>query len=89
MIVVLHVVIALTSMLFTSYLYFVPSKRNFIVSYILIGLTLISGTYLVVSTSSKLLSACEGGLVYLGSVLFVIAAAQHKYAKALARNKSD
>jgi hypothetical protein len=89
MIILLHVIIALSSMLFTSYLYFVPTKRNFIVSYILIGLTLLSGTYLVLSTSTKMLSACEAGLAYIGGVLVVIVAAQRKYAKSLIQNKKD
>ena len=89
MVVLMHVIIALSSMLFTSYLYFVPTKRNFAISYILIGLTLASGTYLVFSTSTKLASACEAGLVYLGCVTVVIFAAQNKYAKSLVQNKKD
>ena len=80
MIVLLHVLIALGSIAFTTYLYFRPSKGRFYASYGLIGATLASGTYLVISTHAPLLSACMTGLLYLGVVLAGIAAAHQKAA---------
>lgn len=83
MIVLLHVLIALGSIAFTTYLYFRPSKRKFYASYGLIAATLGSGTYLVVSTHSPLLSSCMTGLIYLGVVLAGTAAAQQKLQKSI------
>ncbi len=78
MIVLLHVLTALASMIYTSYLFFAPSKSKFKVAYSLIGLTLVSGTYLVVSRHSPLLQTCTTGLVYLGAVSIGIVAARRK-----------
>jgi hypothetical protein len=66
MLVGLHVTIALSSIGYTTYLFIRPSQIKFYVSYGLIGLTIASGTYLVVSTHSRLLPACMAGLIYLG-----------------------
>jgi hypothetical protein len=78
MFVLLHVVIALSSVAYTTYLFLAPSKLKFYVSYGLIGMTLASGTYLVITTHSPLLSSCEAGLAYLGVVLCGLIAARHR-----------
>ncbi len=78
MIILLHVLTALASMVYTSYLFIAPSKSKFKVAYSLVGLTLLSGTYLVVSRHSPLLQACTTGLVYLGAVSLGIVAAHRK-----------
>jgi predicted tellurium resistance membrane protein TerC len=78
MILVFHIVIALLSVVYSSLLFIAPSKRNFSISYALIGLTLLSGTYLVVSTHSPLVSSCEAGLVYLVIVSAGLVFAQKK-----------
>ena len=70
MLVLIHVLIALTSIFYTTYAYFTPSKAKLYFSYVLVGLTLASGTYLVISTHSNMLSACETGLIYLGIVSY-------------------
>jgi uncharacterized membrane protein len=72
------VIIALSSVAYTTYLFFTPTKLKFYVSYALIGLTLASGTYLVVSLHTPLLSACETGLIYLSVVLGGLLAAHHR-----------
>jgi hypothetical protein len=68
MIVLAHVIIALTSMAYTTYTFFSPSKSKLYASYSLVALTLASGTYLVLSTHSRLLPACMSGLIYLAVV---------------------
>jgi hypothetical protein len=78
MILLFHVLIALSSLAFTTYLYFRPSKGKFYASYGLIAATLASGTWLVVSTHSPLLSSCITGLIYLGVVLSGVFAAHRK-----------
>lgn len=69
MIILIHVIIALSSIVATTALAFMPSKTKMKVSYTLIALTLISGTYLVVSMHSPLLSSCLTGLGYLAVAL--------------------
>lgn len=78
---ILHVVIALSSIIFTGFTYFIPSSNKLRLSYAFVVLTLASGVYLVVQTHAPLLSSCLTGLVYLGIVGFEIMAAQRKYAR--------
>jgi hypothetical protein len=78
MIVLLHVAIALSSLAWTTRLYFRPSKNGFRAAYGLIAATLASGTYLVISTHSPLLSACTTGLIYLTAVAATIVLARSK-----------
>lgn len=82
----IHVIVAISSVAFSSYLFFKPSNKNFKISYGLIALTLISGTYLVVATHSALLPACEAGLTYLVVVSVLIFAAQRRWLKNLAKD---
>lgn len=78
--ILLHVLIALSSMAFTTFLYFSPSKNKLRASYVLVALTLTSGTYLVVSTGTPILRACLTGLIYLGAVSLGIVLAERKLA---------
>lgn len=78
MIVLLHISTALASIVYTTYLYFRPSKHKFYVTYGLIAATLASGIYLVISTHSPLLSSCITGIVYLTVILASLFAAVRK-----------
>lgn len=80
----LHVIIALISVIYTAYIYFSPTHTKLRVSYALAGLTLASGTYLVVQHQAYLLHACVSGLIYLGAVFFGIALARRKLAASTA-----
>lgn len=80
MIVLMHVVVALLGIVLSTYSFFQPSKASLRFSYTLIASTLISGTYLVVSTHSPLLQACTSGLVYIGVVSLGIIPARKKLA---------
>lgn len=55
-----------------------PTKIKLNISCGLVAGTLISGTYLVVSTGSALLQACMTGLVYLGVVFAILIFAKHR-----------
>ena len=81
MLLLLHIGIALGSIVFTTYLYFQPSVGKFRVSYGLVGATIASGTALVIRAHSPLLSSCITGLTYLGIVSIGIIAAHYKLAK--------
>lgn len=64
----LHITIALASLGYTAYVFFYPSKSKLRVSYALIGLTLATGTYLVVSMHTNILRTCATGLAYTAAV---------------------
>lgn len=81
MILVTHIVIALTSIAFTAAALFLPSKDKLRVSSILTGLTIASGTVLVITTSSPLLQACMTGLIYLAFMFAGIAASYYRLRK--------
>ncbi len=78
MILLLHIIIALASIAYTTYTYITPSTNRLRIAYSLVAATLISGTYLVVSTHSPLLSSCVTGLVYLMFISVGIIAASRK-----------
>lgn len=64
-IVLTHVVIATTSLLLSTVSAIFPSRTKLRASYVFIGLTLISGTVLVLVTKQPILKTCEAGLAYL------------------------
>jgi hypothetical protein len=78
---IIHIIIAVSSIAFTSLLFITPSAVKFRVNYLLIGLTLTTGTYLVVSTNTAMLKACMSGLIYIGIVTLGTLAARYKYAR--------
>jgi len=80
MIVLLHILIAVTSVAYATWLYFSPSPAKLRVAYGLVATTVASGVYLVVAAPSHLAQACVTGLVYLGIVSAAILAARHKLA---------
>lgn len=77
----IHIAIAISSIGFTGYTYLQPSKRKLIASYLWVGLTIATGSYLVIMTPSHLVSACFTGLVYLGFVMSGVIATHRKLAK--------
>jgi hypothetical protein len=78
MIVFIHVLLALTSLVFSGLTYFSPSKNRLKISYVLIASTLASGTYLVISLHANMASACTSGLIYLAIVTFAAIGARYK-----------
>lgn len=78
MILPIHIAIALSSVIVAAYTLYAPSKKSLSVSYTLVVLTIISGTYLVASSPSHMVQACMSGLVYVGVVFALIATARHR-----------
>jgi len=76
-----HIIIALSGLVFTTYLYIFPSRLKLYISYSLVALTLISGIYLIWLYPSHALSATESGLTYLGIMSIAIGLSQKKLAK--------
>lgn len=78
---IIHIIIALSSIAFTTLLFAAPSNVKFRLNYLLIGLTLTTGTYLVVSSNTAMLKACMSGLLYVSLVTLGTIAARYKYAR--------
>jgi hypothetical protein len=78
MIVILHVIIALSSIALASYAFMRPSASILRISYGLVGMTFASGFYLVWSAPAHMLQACISGVVYITVVSVAIVAAKHK-----------
>lgn len=81
---ILHIIIALTSLAQTSYMLVAPNKTGLRVSYALMGLTLASGTYLILSTGTHMLEACLMGILYTGFVAYGIVRTQRVIANNIA-----
>lgn len=65
MIIVLHVIIALTSLVWATIGYIRPTNTNLRVSYALIALTFITGFYMVMMEPAQMLRTCLSGVTYL------------------------
>jgi hypothetical protein len=83
----LHIGVALSGLLVTTIAYFRPSVGLLRTAYVLAGLTLASGTYLMVLSPSHLMQACITGLVYFAFVTFGIVSARKKLAAVPVKNQ--
>lgn len=81
MLILAHVLIAISGLLYSSYLYFNPADDKFKPAYWLLGFTIGTGSLLVVVGGANVLKTCVLGLLYTGVVYGSIIAAKHKLAK--------
>ena len=81
MILITHIIVAISSLAWTAYVYFRPSKTGLRVAYVLVATMLLTGFYLVLSKPSHLTQTCIEGLVYLGVVSYGIVSARNKLTK--------
>jgi hypothetical protein len=81
MLLILHIIVALTSLVFTGIVFISPSKPKMQISYTLVALTLISGGALILSKPAPITQTCISGLTYLAFVSVGIFFAQKKLAK--------
>lgn len=82
-----HVCIALSSVLFSTVLYFFPSKAKYNISSWLLISTLATGTILVVAHPGHLVSSCISGLAYLAFVTSLMYMSSRKLATYSVRKK--
>ena len=82
MILLLHIGVALLSVAFAGYTFIVPSKTKLHISYWLVGGTLASGAYLVVTAPAHMLQACIAGIFYTAILLMMTLLTQHKLNRA-------
>ena len=83
MILLLHVTVALASIGYTTSLFMTPSESKLTISYLLIALTLISGTILVLSNPAQLVRACVVGLLYTIIVTCGVVASHSKLGRTI------
>jgi hypothetical protein len=81
MVLIAHIIIALFSLVYASYALLRPADHRFKAIYSLVGLTIASGTYLVVMQPSHMVQACISGLFYLGAIAFVTVLAKLRLAQ--------
>ncbi|HEX7041739.1 MAG TPA: hypothetical protein VF189_00675 [Patescibacteria group bacterium] len=78
---VIHILIALSSLVFSGITFLVPTLKKLYFSYTLVGLTIVSGTYLIISKPAHMLTVCFEGLLYIGVVSIALLFANKKLAK--------
>ncbi len=81
MLILFHIAMALSSLVYATHLLFKPTVTRLRVTYSLSALTLASGTYLVWLKPVHIVSACTSGLLYLGFTAMMITLARRKLAK--------
>jgi hypothetical protein len=91
MILLTHIIIAITSVVYTTLLLLQPSQAKLYVSYALVTATLASGIYLTVVNPASMLRTCTTGLIYVVIVTAGIAIARKRLTTAnlLATEKSQ
>jgi hypothetical protein len=80
MILVAHIIVAITSVVFTAFTALYPTQTKFRFSGWLIALMFLSGTALVILKDVSLVHACAMGLIYLGIMLSAMTVIHRKLA---------
>lgn len=80
MILIFHIIVALSSLAYTGYVFLFPSKRGLYAAYGLVALTVASGTLLLIQNPGSMRQVCTTGLVYLAVVTVGIIFVHHKLA---------
>lgn len=78
MILLIHIIIAISSVAYTTLLLMRPSQTKLWTSYTLVAATLASGTYLTILSPVNMLRTCTTGLVYVVIVTAGIYVARRK-----------
>lgn len=89
MILITHIIIALSSVAMATYLFLNPSKTTLHLSYSLVALTIITGAYLTFIQPAHLMHTCVAGLIYFAFILVLLVKAQYRLSQARACNQTD
>jgi hypothetical protein len=82
MILALHLAAAASSLMYVGYLMWRPSQPGFYIAYLLVALTIASGTALVIiKRPEHMATVCTEGLVYLALMAIGIIVARVKFRK--------
>lgn len=82
MLLITHIIIASLSLFVTGYTFLSPSQGKLHLSYSLVALTFITGTFLVIENPSHLTQTCLTGITYLVVVTVGLIADHRKLAAA-------
>jgi len=88
MILLLHILIAISSIGIATFTYFKPTVKRLGMSYGFIVATVASGTALLVMNPSNLLHTCLSGLFYI-TVVSIVTIATHVRARNLVHESID
>ncbi len=80
MIILLHVVIALSSIATTTYAFFFPSKSKLRLSYSFTAATVATGFYLLAAYPAHMIQTCTTGLIYLAVIIVGTVSARYRLA---------
>lgn len=83
MLLVAHIVVAVTGLVVASMAFARPSHAKIQASYGFLAGTLLSGSLLIVVVNASILRTCMSGLLYTAVMYFGIAAARAKLAKSV------
>jgi hypothetical protein len=89
MILTLHILIALASVAFATYVLFNPSRAGLRANYTLVAATIATGTFMVATQPVHMLQACLSGLLYTGFVGIALLAASRRLAASMVRAKNN
>ena len=87
MLLVLHLLVALSGLVASTLSVVKPTQVKINTSFGLVAATILSGSLLVITTHSPILSSCISGLVYTGVTLSLIISARHRLARATQKIK--
>jgi len=88
MILLIHILIAVTSIAIASVTFFKPTIKRIGTSYGFIVATVASGTLLIVVNSADILHTCISGLTYL-TIVTLVTIATHVRVRKLATEKTE
>lgn len=81
MLLLVHIIAALGGIGMSTYSFLSPSQAKIRSSYILVMLTVLSGTIIIIKNHLSILSVCLSGLLYIGFTVSGLVAASHRLAK--------
>jgi hypothetical protein len=83
MLLAVHILSAISCVLYNSLIVFRPSKRGLHIAYGLIGSTLLSGGLLIRSTDAPLKSVCLSGVAYIMFATTTVSISRYRLKKSL------
>jgi hypothetical protein len=86
MLLLLHILFAAASIVGASIALVRPSMNKLLAGYGLTGLTLFSGSILVIVSHAKLASACMSGLLYVSGIALALGLARRRLAHEAVRS---
>ena len=81
MLTLLHIAIALGSVIYLSTLLFSPKSRSFVIAYLSVAATVASGVLLMLIRPETMAHVCVSGTIYLIVAVAAIAFAKYRQAK--------